>query len=407
MNKVDLLIVNIGQLVYFKEPIRKVNNDNTVILENAGIAINDGKILDIGKSEYIKEKFMSENIIDAENLLVTPGLVDMHTHALFAGSREDELYKKLIGISYSQILKEGGGIYKTVKYTKGASFDYLKNRLEKTLKIALINGTTSIEVKSGYGLDLENEIKMLNVINSLKDQYDLIPTLLAHVIPKEFNGDYVDYFVNKIIPETSKLKLAKYVDVFCDENAFSLEQTRKIFKQALKYGFRLRLHADQIKYIGCSKLINEFPIDSIDHLENCPEENLEEIAKTNTVIGLLPASSISMLDNKKPKIDLVKGKALFALGTDYSANSAMISMQTAIDLAIYYLNFTPIEALAFSTINSAYSLRLENRGTIKIGYNADLILWDLENINQLGYYWGYNRAKKIIYNGKVINAQSI
>ena len=406
MVKADLIIYNIGELIYFNEPIRKVNENNTKILNNYGIAIKEGKILDVNSSDYIKTKYESQNIIDAEKSLVTSGLIDMHTHALFAGSREDELYKKLTGISYSQILREGGGIYKTVKYTREASFESLKNRLDKVLNYALINGTTTIEIKSGYGLDLENEIKMLNVINTIKEKYDVIPTLLAHVIPKEFDeNDYIDYFINKIMPEVAKLRLAKYIDVFCDENAFTLDQTRRIFNQALKLGFRLRLHADQIKYIGCSKLINEYPIDSIDHLENCPQENLEEIARSDTVIGLLPASTISMLDNAKPKIESVKGKALFALGSDYSANSPMISMQTAIDLAIYYLHFTPIETLALSTINSAYSLRLENKGKIKIGYDADLIIWDLENINQLGYYWGYNRINKIINKGKVITVK--
>ncbi|AFZ69863.1 imidazolonepropionase [Caldisphaera lagunensis DSM 15908] len=404
MVKADLIIYNIGELVYFTEPVRKINDGNTKILHDYGIAIKDGKILEIGNSEYIKTKYESQNIINAEGNLVTSGLIDMHTHALFAGSREDELYKKLLGISYAQILKEGGGIYKTVKSTRDASFESLKNRLDKVLMNSLSNGTTTIEIKSGYGLDLENEIKMLKVINNLKDKYDIVPTLLAHVIPKEFNEEeYIDYFINKIIPEVSRLNLAKYVDVFCDENVFNMQQTRKIFNQSIKYGFRLRLHADQLKYIGCSKLINEFLIDSIDHLENCPEENLEEISKTNTVIGLLPASTISMLSDNKPRIKPIKGKALFALGSDFSANSPMISMQTAIDLAIYYLNFTPIEALAFSTINSAYSLRLENKGTIREGYDANLLIWDLENINQLGYYWGYNRIKKIVYRGNVIN----
>ncbi|MGC8566699.1 MAG: imidazolonepropionase [Caldisphaera sp.] len=406
MNKVDTLIINIGQLVYFKEPIRKIDSNNTVILENAGIAIKNGKILDVGKSEYIKSKFMSENIIDAKNCLVTPGLVDMHTHALFDGSREDELEKKLSGIDYSEILKSGGGIFKTVEKTRKSSLEYLIEKLEKVLSKALYLGTTTIEVKSGYGLDFENEMKLLKVINILKEKYDVIPTLLAHIFPKESSKEsYIDMFINQLLPNVARYNFAKYVDVFCDEGAFNLEQTKLIFKEALKYGFKLRMHADQLKYIGCSRLLNEFPIGSLDHLESSPPENLEMIAKSNASAGLLPASMLAMLDDKKPRVEYLKNKAIISLGTDYSPNSPMISMQTVLDLSIYYLHFRPIEALAYSTINSAYSLGLNDVGTIKVGGRADLIIWDLENINQLGYYWGYDRIKTLIYKGKIIRTQ--
>ncbi|WP_292319227.1 imidazolonepropionase [Caldisphaera sp.] len=405
MNNVDLVIYNIGEAVYFKEPIRKVNDENTKMFKDFGIAINNGKIFDIGSSDYILTKYNSKNKINADKRLLTSGFVDMHTHAIFAGSREDELYKKLSGISYSQILKEGGGIYKTVSITKNASEETLKSNLEKILKKSISLGTVAIEIKSGYGLDLENELKLLRVINSFKE-YNIISTLLAHVIPKEFDGDeYVDYFINKIIPEVKRQNLAKYVDVFCDENAFNLEQTRRIFKAALKYGFKLRMHADQIKYIGCSDLVKEFPLSSIDHLESTPQEKVKALSETGSALGLLPASVISMLDNKKPAIDSMRNKAIIALGTDYSPNNPMISMQTVFDLAIYYLNFKPIEALAYSTINSAYSLGLNHLGNIDIGKEADLIIWDVENLNQLGYYWGYDRINTLIYKGKIIKSQ--
>lgn len=405
MVNVDLIIYNIGEAIYFKEPIRKINDENTRILKNVGIAVKDGKILDIGTSDYILTKYNSKYKINSEKMLITSGLIDMHTHAIFAGSREDELYKKLSGINYSQILKEGGGIYKTVSMTKNASELDLKSNLEKILKKSLLLGTTAIEIKSGYGLDFDNELKLLRVVNSFKE-YNIVPTLLAHVIPKDFEGDeYVKYFITKIIPEVKRLNLAKYVDVFCDEGAFNLEQSKKILKTALKYGFKLRMHADQIKYIGCSDLIKEFPLDSIDHLESTPQEKLKILGETSTALGLLPASIISMLDNRKPAVDAIKNKAIIALGTDYSPNSPMISMQTVFDLAIYYLNFKPIEALAYSTINSAYSLGLNNLGNIEIGKEADLIIWDVENLNQLGYYWGYDRIKSLIYKGKIIRTQ--
>lgn len=407
MVKTDLIIYNIGELVFFKEPIRKINDENTKILKNMGIAIKEGKILDIGESNDIRNKYEGNVIINAHGNLVTSGLIDMHTHMVFAGSREDELDKKLSGISYSQILKEGGGIYKTVKMTRSANFDYLKNKLENLLKKSLYLGTTTLEIKSGYGLDLDNELKILKVIDSIKNKFDVIPTLLAHVIPKEFNNgdDYVNYFNSIIIPEVSRQKLAKYVDVFCDENAFNVNQTRKILKEALKYGFRLRIHADQLKYIGCSDLVKEFSFDSIDHLESCPKENLSLLSRLDSSLGLLPASIMSMMDFKKPLIDEIKRKALISLGTDYSANSPMLSMQNVIDLSIYYLNFRPIEALAYSTINSAYSLRLNDVGNIDKGKKADILIWDLENINQLGYYWGYDRLLYVIKNGMVIRGE--
>lgn len=406
--KADIVIYNIGQLVTFMEgPLARVSEDNAVIVRDAGVAIRDGKIVAVGRSSDIKSRFEGSKI-NADKRLVTPGLIDPHTHLVFYGSREDEFEDKLRGVSYSEILARGGGIYRTVTATREANVNDLLKRVLSVARLMLSHGTTTIEVKSGYALDLEGEAKMLYVARKLEELLPLkvIPTLLAHVPPlvyKENIQEYVNYFTNAIIPEIANRKLALYIDVFCDKGAFSLNDSKIILEAGLRAGLRARIHADQIEYIGCSKLVEKLNLDSLDHLEKMPEENSRLIAERGAVATLLPTSIMSMLEQSRPPVRALReAKTIIAIGSDYNPNNMTPLQQTVIDISPYILGLTPLEALAAATINAAKSLNISHKvGAIKENYTADIIIWEIENYKWLGYTWGYNKVLKVIAKGRI------
>ncbi len=411
MVKADIVIYNIGELVTFhKGALRGTearDPRNAGIMKNAAIAIRAGRIIDIGSSSLIRGKYEAKISINAEEKLVTPGLVDPHTHIIFAGTREDELELKLLGYSYSEILARGGGIYRTVRETIKASVEELRSNARKRLLQALRLGTTVMEVKTGYGLLPEHEIKMLKALQGLDEPGlpRIIPTLLAHVIPKEYTDnreEYINLLINKLIPEAKKIDPKPvYLDVFCDKGVFTREETRKILQAGLKNGYRLRIHADELAYIRCSDLARELPIDSMDHLEYIPPENATLLAEKGTVATLLPSCMLAVFSDKKPPVEeLRKSGAIIAIGTDYNPNNMNISMQSVIDLAVYLLGLTPLEALAASTVNAARSLRLEGEhGVIAKGSWADVIVWNVPNYRWIGYEWGVDRVEIVIARG--------
>jgi len=408
---IDLIIKNIGELVTFHNgPLRKVTKENAGIISRAAIAMDKGKVIEYGNNNEILTKYSSKEILDAEGRMVTPGLVDAHTHLIYAGSREDELELKLLGYTYSQILERGGGIHRTIRMTQNASIDELVKKAEKIIDTMISGGTTTVEVKSGYAIDVNGEEKMLKAAFELekKRKIRIVKTLLAHVVPKDFPGDrkkYVEYFTETIIPYIRKTNLATYFDVFCDKGAFSVEETRIMLSRAVKEGFKLRIHADQLAYIGCSKLGEEFNIDSMDHLDRMPPENAEILARNGIAAVLLPTSMIAMRDLEvKPPIEEFRKKGvIMALGSDYNPNNQTPLVQTAMDLSTYLYGLTPLEALAAGTINSAYSLGIhEYVGSISKGKKADIVIWDVDNHNWIGYGWGFNKVKSTIFNGKIV-----
>ncbi|MDM7275498.1 MAG: imidazolonepropionase [Thermoprotei archaeon] len=408
--KADLIIYNIGELVSFRNgPLARVSEDNAVIVRDAGIAVRGGVIVAVGRSGEIRSRFEGETL-DAQGLLATPGLVDPHTHLVFAGSREDEFNLKLQGVSYSEILARGGGIYRTVKATLEAGFNDLLSRAAKAASLMLSHGTTTVEVKSGYALSLEGELKMLKVVKALGEasKITVIPTLLAHVPPREYREsslEYARHFAEIMVPAVSREKLAVYVDVFCDRGAFNVEESRIIIEAGLKHGLRARMHADQLAYIGCSKLAAELPIDSLDHLEKMPEENARILAEKGVTAVLTPTSIMAMMELKKPPIEaLRKAGVTIAVASDYNPNNMTPLQQTAMDIAPYILNLTPLEALAAATVNAAKSLNMHHKlGSISEGYRADIVLWELENYKWIGYMWGYNKALAVLKDGIIVH----
>jgi imidazolonepropionase len=404
MRGVSLLIGPIGQLVTAKSmPWRY--GDDVLIMEDAGIAVDDESIVDVGPWDRISREYDSKCRVPAEDSLVTAGLVDPHTHLLFMGSREDELELKLQGVPYEEILRRGGGIYKTVNATVNATDDELRRTLFGRLFDVAKYGTTTIEVKSGYGLLPSEEVRLLRIINNAIGGVppDVVPTYLIHVPPRDV--DRRDY-VKAVIESFNVARgLAKFVDVLCDEGALTVEETREIMREAYARGFGLRLHADEIAYIGCSDLVNEFNIASMDHLLNMPEKNAKLLSSRGTVATLLPVTVLSLMTNRRPPVKALREAGVpIALGSDFSPNSWSLNMQYAMELATYLLGMTPIEVLMASTVNAAYSLGLRDRGILQPGYLADIVVWDVPNYRWLSYELGRNKVSLVIKRGNILEA---
>ncbi|PLC65875.1 imidazolonepropionase [Vulcanisaeta sp. EB80] len=404
MRGVSLLIGPIGQLVTAKSmPWRY--GDDVLIMEDAGIAVDDESIVDVGPWDRISREYDSKCRVPAEGSLVTAGLVDPHTHLLFMGSREDELELKLQGVPYEEILRRGGGIYKTVNATVNATDDELRRTLFGRLFDVAKYGTTTIEVKSGYGLLPSEEVRLLRIINNAIGSVppDVVPTYLIHVPPRDV--DRRDYIKAVIESFNVARGLAKFVDVFCDEGAFTVEETREIMREAYARGFGLRLHADEIAYIGCSDLVNEFNIASMDHLLNMPEKNAKLLSSRGTVATLLPVTVLSLMTNRRPPVKALREAGVpIALGSDFSPNSWSLNMQYAMEFATYLLGMTPIEVLMASTVNAAYSLGLRDRGILQPGYLADIVVWDVPNYRWLSYELGRNKVSLVIKRGNILEA---
>lgn len=412
--RVDLVIKNIGKLVTCKGLGRpKVGQEmNEVdIIEDAYIAIRDGKIIEIGiKNDYKKITNSYTKIEDAKGLLVTPGLIDSHTHLVHGGSRENEFSKKLSGVPYIEILNQGGGILSTVNSTKEASSEDLYDKAKKSLDRMLEFGVTSAEAKSGYGLELDTEIKQLNVANKLDKDHpiDLVHTFLgAHAIPikyKENHKEYIDIIVEQMMPKVKELGLAEFCDVFCEEGVFSIEEGEYILSKAKEMGYKLKIHADEIVSLGGAQLSAKLKCTSSDHLMAASEEGLKMMAKNNVVANILPATSFNLnksYANARKMIDL--GVAL-SLSSDYNPGSCPSeNLQFVMQLGCLGLKMTPNEVINAVTINAAYAIdRQDEIGSIEIGKKADLVVFDAPNIEYLMYHFGINHVDRVYKEGTLV-----
>ncbi len=412
--RADILVYNIGQLVTFRWgplPGPRARDPRAAgIIEDAAVAIRGGRVVEVGRSAELRGRYQASVHVDAGGRLATPGLVDSHTHLVFAGSREDEFEMKLQGYSYSEILARGGGIYRTVEATRRASVEELAERARKTLLLMARHGTTVVEAKTGYGLLPEYEYKMLEAMARLDAPGlpRIIPTLLAHVVPREYTGrrgEYVRLFTEEIIPSAARMNPRPvYVDVFCDEGAFTVDETRTILEAGLRHGYRLRLHAEELAYIGCSSLARDYPVDSLDHLEYLPEENARLLAEKGTVATLLPSSMLAVFSEKKPPVDALReAGAIIAVATGYNPNNMTPVLATVMDVSTYLLGLTPLEALAAATVNAARGLRLEHEhGRVAPGAYGDIVVWDVPNYKWIGYEWGHDKALFVASRGIIV-----
>ena len=406
MPRADLIVYNIGRLLTFRDtPLGRVTWDRAGILSDAGVAVRDGVIVEVGSSAWIRSRYDARDAIDAGGRLVTPGLIDIHTHPLFYGSRADELEMKLLGYSYSEILARGGGIYRTVEATRRASDRGLLDRLLSTFDVMLEGGTTTVEVKTGYGLNPGEEWRHLRLLGEAasKARIGLVRTLLAHVPPRDGDrGVYVEEMA-RLASRAGAEGAAEYIDVFCDKGAFNVEESRVILLAGLRAGLRARLHADQLSYIGCSLLAGELSIDSVEHLENMPPSNAGVLARAGSVAGLLPTSIMAMMQEERPPVGALRSAGVpIALGSDYNANNMTPLVQTSVQVAPYILGLTQLEALAGATYVAARSLGLGDRGRIRPKMRGDLVLWGVEDPREIGYVWGLNLVEAVVVGGVVV-----
>jgi imidazolonepropionase len=383
------------------------------IINDGAVAVKDDRIIFIGSTQELQSKYEFGKIltkIDASNKLVTPGFVDPHTHIIFEGSRENELSMKLEGKTYIEILESGGGILKTVRETRNASIEKLVQNGKKILDNMMSYGTTTIEAKSGYGLTTDSEIKQLEAIQILNDDHpiDIIPTFLgAHAIPPEFekkSDKYVELIISDMIPRIAKDGLAEFCDVFCEKGIFSIKQTRKILKIAIRYGLKPQIHIDEIVDTNGALLASELRAIQTGHLLKSNDEGLKAMAETGVIATLLPATPFClMLNQYAPARKMIDLGLPIALATDLNPNCWTESMQMIIALACYHMKLSPAEALTASTINAACALQKQDEiGSLEIGKKADLIVFDVPNHQFLPYHFGINLVEKVIKNGKIV-----
>jgi imidazolonepropionase len=410
MEKIDLLIINANELLTISGPKRpRIGKEmsNLGIIKNGAVAVKNGRIIGVGRTYNIKKKFKAEETIDAKNKIIMPGFVDPHTHSIFAGSREDEFVMRLQGKSYMDILKNGGGILKTVRETRKASkktlFDLTKKRLDKMLEY----GTTTVEIKSGYGLTTKDEIKLLEVINELKKKHlvEIVPTFMgAHAIPSELNAEkYVDLIIEEMLPQITKKNLAEFCDVFCEYGVFSIYQSKKILEEAKKLGMKLKIHADEIVRTGGAELAAELKTISTEHLLQSSQDGIKELSKANVIAVLLPVTSFCLRTNYADARFMINEKVPVALATDFNPGCMSPSMQFVLNLACLSMRMTPAEVIVASTINAAHAINRGNEiGSLETAKKADILIMDVPNHKLIPQYFGVNLVEKVIKNGKII-----
>ncbi|SDF86922.1 imidazolonepropionase [Thermoanaerobacter thermohydrosulfuricus] len=399
----DLLIYNIKKIYTPLGNCPQCGSDmeNIEEIEDAYIAIKDGKILAAGKSPAAisaKEK------IDAKGMIAIPGFVDPHTHLIHYGSRENEVALKLKGYCYVDILKQGGGILSTVNATRNASDDQLIEKAMKSLDIMLSHGTTTVEVKSGYGLSTEEEIRLLRLMNKLNSisLVDIVPTFLgAHSIPTEFKENswgYVDKIINEMIPKVKEENLAEFCDVFCEDGAFDYEQSKKILEEAKKYGMKLKIHADELTQSGGGELAGILGAVSADHLEEVSEKGIELMKKAGTVGVLLPGVSYFLDRPYANARKLIEKGLAVALGTDYNPRTSPTeNLQLIMSFAYIKMKMSAKEILTAVTLNAACAIDRGNEiGTIEKGKKADILLIDVPNLDYVMYHFGINHVNTVI-----------
>ncbi|ERJ12654.1 imidazolonepropionase [Haloplasma contractile] len=415
----DLVVFNISQLVTVSgnEGLRCGQEMREVeIIENGYIVVHNGTFLEVGCGDVPKHYINDHTkMIDASGLTVTPGLIDSHTHLVHGGSREHEFEKKLSGIPYLDLLKQGGGILSTVKATREATFTELYKKATKSLNTMLLYGVTTIEAKSGYGLNLENELKQLEVAKKLNDDHpiDITSTFLgAHAVPEEYKNRKEDYIkeVLEMLPIIKERKLADYCDVFCEEGVFTIEESRHILNAAKNQGFKLKIHADEIVAQGGATLASELECVSADHLMASTDQDIENLVRNKVVANLLPQTSFNLnktYANGRHMVDMGCG---ISLSTDYNPGSSPSeNMQLVMQLASIKMRLHPKEVITAVTKNAACSINQEaQKGSIEKGKEADFVIFDAPNLDYLLYHFGINHVKDVFKNGKqVVKDQAI
>lgn len=385
------------------------------ILSDGALMIDEGKIAAVGNTAELRASYPDEPLVNAENCVVMPGFVDPHTHLIWAGDRAAEFEQRLEGKSYLEILAAGGGILSTVRATREATLEQLLDAARPRLKAMLAHGTTTAEAKTGYGLTVESELRLLQALIILDEegQLDLAITFLgAHAIPQEYQDDpqgYTDHLCADMIPAVKDIwptnRPLPFVDVFCERGAFDLQQSRQILTLAKELGFPLKIHADEFDNLGGAAMAAELGAVSVDHLVATSARDIEAIAISDTVAVALPNTPFGLAEEKyTPARQLLEAGAILALATDLNPGTAWCeNMQFAIALACRYMQLTPAQAIAAATINAAAAIdRSDQIGSLEAGKTGDVIILNTPDYRHLGYRFGTNLVKTVIKEGEVV-----
>jgi len=368
-------------------------------LEQASIVVESGKISWIGTMGDLSESLDTAHVIDCKGKWLTPGLIDCHTHIVYGGNRANEFEMRLQGKSYEEIANAGGGIVSTVKATRQSTEEELYHSASKRLAALQAQGVTTVEIKSGYGLDSENEIKMLNVAKKLGENFpvNVQKTFLgAHALPTEYQGradEYIDIVCQEMLPKVAALGLADAVDVFCEGIGFNLAQTERVFKAAKQHNLKIKVHAEQLSDLGGTKLAAQYGALSSDHVEFLTQEGVEAMASSSMTAVLLPGAFYFLRETQLPPIEFLrKHRVPMAIATDANPGSSPIcSIQLMLNMACTLFRLTPAEALAGITCNAAKALGLEaHKGQLAVGFDADMAMWDIQQPAELCYQFGVN-----------------
>jgi imidazolonepropionase len=403
----DFAVTNIGQLV--RVPAARPAQD-LGLLRDAGLAAQGGRIVWIGAAQDLARYVLvpsEATVLDAEGALATPGFVDSHTHLVYAGQRAHEFHERLSGLSYGEQLGQGRGIHSTVAATRAASEGELIGLAERRLRSCLAHGSTTVEIKTGYGLDLASEARSLAVIEALQGQAGprVVATFMgAHVIPAEYRGSraaYMRLLIDEMLP-AFRVR-ASFCDVFCDEGAFSVEESRALLRRARDLGYRLKIHANQLAASGGAELAAELGCLSADHLDHVSKAELEALGRAGVVATLLPGCSMTLREPYPSAKPFLAAGVPIALASDFNPGTcACENMQLMLTLAVLNMDLSVEQALRAATLGGAMALGMQREvGSLELGKRADLLLWDAESYLELGYRLGTNLVRRVIVDGRV------
>ena len=408
----SLAVLHASQLVTLAGPKRpRVRSEMSelAIVHDGGMLVHDGVIVAIGSSTEIQRSARQSEIVDASGRVVLPGFVDAHAHPVFAGNRLDDFERRARGKTYKQIAAAGGGIWSTVEKTRTASEMDLLNQAKKHANWFLECGTTTVEAKSGYGLTLEDELKMLRVIRQLNEEtpVEFVPTFLgAHAVPHECRADeYIDLVIEEMLPAVGAERLAEFCDVFCEHGYFDIEQSRKILAVAKRLGLKLRIHADQLTNSGAAQLAAELEATTADHLEKTDEDGFAAMKASGVQPVLLPGSVYALGSTCYPRArEMIEAGLAVVIATDFNPGSSPSpSMPMMLSLACTQMKMSPAEAIAASTINAAYSLnRGDKIGSLEQGKLANFSIFDCEDYRGIAYWFGFSKIHSVYVRGRSV-----
>lgn len=388
-------------------PRIKEEMSNLGLIEDGSLWIEDGIIQAVGTTKELEERYFNKlhqaEIVDASNHLVTPGLVDPHTHVVYGGSREHEFEMRLEGATYMDIMDAGGGIHATTRMTREATEEELIAQTTRRLDSFLAHGVTTIEGKSGYGMNLETELKQLRVMKKLQEQHpiDIVPTFMgAHAVPPEFKGredEYVDHLIQDMLPVVATEKLAEFNDVFCEKGVFTPEQSERILEAGKRFGLTPKIHADEIEPYGGAEIAAKIGAISAEHLLKASDEGIQAMAKAGTIACLLPATALYLREEAAKGRKMIDEGVAVAISTDCNPGSSpTTSMPLVMNLACISMRLTPAESLTAATYNAACAINRQDLvGSLEVGKQADIVLWNTKNYQELQYLFGVNHVKAV------------